>query len=455
MRVVVRMADLQGAPELISVSQAHIDGCVYTGPASLELAEKLVAMGGSVRVPTTLNAISVDRRRWRALGVPADLGEPASALADAYLALGCAPSFTCAPYLLDSAPSLGEQVTWGESNAVVFANSVLGARTQKYADFLDICIALTGRAPLAGAHLDAGRRASVVLALPRDGLGGALDDAFWPVLGYLAGLRARKRTPAITGLEHTSPSRDDLKALCAAFGTTGSGPMLHLVGVTPEAPDLETALGLGGGGGAAGAGADEEVETIALTREDLEAAWHSLDAASSTEAVELVALGNPHLSADEVARVAELCRGRRRHPGTSLVLTFGRSVQEQASKAGHIQVLEDFGATLVNDTCWCMLTEPVVPPESKTLITNSAKYAHYAPGLVNRQVRFHGLAGCVDAACSGRAPTSRPGWLAARGFASSSPRAAGAATGFWPAASPVRRLLLLRTAARWLATAVR
>ena len=118
-----------------------------------------------MRVPTTLNAISVDYRRWRELGVPQATGERAAALADAYLALGATPSFTCAPYLLESAPAAGEHVGWGESNAVVYANSVLGARTQKYADFLDACVALTGRAPAAGAHLDDGRRATLCRSL--------------------------------------------------------------------------------------------------------------------------------------------------------------------------------------------------------------------------------------------------------------------------------------------------
>ena len=147
MQIVLRMAELQGAHELIDVTQAHIDGCIYTGPASLRFAQQLVQWGAKVRVPTTLNSISVDQRRWRELGIDPALGEPASALGDAYMAMGAQLSFTCAPYLLDSAPKAGEQIVWAESNAVVYANSVLGARTLKYPDYLDICIALTGRAP--------------------------------------------------------------------------------------------------------------------------------------------------------------------------------------------------------------------------------------------------------------------------------------------------------------------
>jgi predicted aconitase len=128
----------------MDVSQVHVDGCIYTGPASLRFAQMLAEWGARVRVPTTLNAISVDQRRWRDQGVAESLGVPASALADAYVAMGARPSFTCAPYLLDSAPGFGEHIGWAESNAVVYANSVIGARTMKYPDYLDICIALTG-----------------------------------------------------------------------------------------------------------------------------------------------------------------------------------------------------------------------------------------------------------------------------------------------------------------------
>uniref|UniRef100_A0A7S3SIT8 Aconitase X catalytic domain-containing protein n=1 Tax=Emiliania huxleyi TaxID=2903 RepID=A0A7S3SIT8_EMIHU len=163
MRVVARAAEVCDAERLLRISQAHIDGCTYIGPGGLRFARELVALGGRVAVPTTLNSNSVDRRRWRAMGVPASLGEPSEALGQAYLDLGASLSFTCSPYLLPSAPRLGEHVAWGESNAVVFANSVLGARTLKYADYLDICAALVGRAPAAGAHLDEHRHATLVL----------------------------------------------------------------------------------------------------------------------------------------------------------------------------------------------------------------------------------------------------------------------------------------------------
>lgn len=396
MQIVLRMAELQGAHQLVDISQAHIDGCIYTGPASLRFAEQLVHWGAKVRVPTTLNSISVDQRRWRELGIDPLLGEPASALGDAYMAMGAQLSFTCAPYLLDTAPKAGEQIVWAESNAVVYANSVLGARTLKYPDYLDICIALTGRAPLIGCHLEAPRKARLRVELPELG---ELDDAFYPLLGYHIGALAGSRIPLVFGLEQYQPDLDDLKAFGAAFATTSAAPLFHIAGVTPEALDPAQALE---------AGVPIPVETIRLA--DLLGSWRELNSARDNR-VEVVSLGNPHFSLSEFARLAWLCHGRHKHPEVVLAITCGRAVLEQARDAGHIGVIEAFGATLVTDTCWCMLGEPVIPPAATTLMTNSGKYAHYAPGLVGRKVHFASLAECVESACTASASGRLPSWL--------------------------------------------
>lgn len=394
MQVVLRMAQIQGATQLVDITQAHIDGCIYTGPASLRFAQQLVAWGAKVRVPTTLNSISVDQRRWRELGIDPALGVPASALGDAYMAMGAQLSFTCAPYLLDSAPKAGEQIVWAESNAVVYANSVLGARTLKYPDYLDICIALTGRAPLIGCHLEDQRKARLQIELPTLG---NLDDAFYPLLGYHIGALAGSRIPLILGLKQQHPDLDDLKAFGAAFATTSAAPLFHIAGVTPEALDPAQVL-------------DGPLPVIKVSLEDLLLSWHELNSARDPQ-VDVVSLGNPHFSLSEFAQLARLCQGRKRHPDVVLAITCGRAVLEQARAAGHVGVLEAFGAVIVSDTCWCMLGEPVIPPAARNLMTNSGKYAHYAPGLVGRKVHFASLAECVDAACSATASGRLPAWL--------------------------------------------
>lgn len=387
MRILCAMAAQQGATRLTDVTQGHIDGCIYASPANLTFAERMLELGARVRVPTTMNAISVDHGHWRRQGVPPSFGGPAQRLADAYVAMGCRPSFTCAPYLLDSAPGEGEAVAWAESNAVIYANSVLGARTAKHPDFLDLCIAVTGRAPLAGVYLDGARQARRIIDID---LPQRPDDAFWPLVGYLAGGLSPDRIPLLRGLAAAAPGPDDLKALCAAFGTTSAAPMLHVEGVTPEAGMLAP-------------GADH----ARIGAEDLRAAWYGLN--QGPEAVELIAIGSPHASLGECRALAEGLAGRAvRVP---VIVTAGRAIIAAARESGVLAALEGAGVQVIPDLCWCSISEPVFPVATRTVMTNSGKYAHYGPGLSGRAVRFGNLAQCVQAALTGRAPADLPDWL--------------------------------------------
>ncbi|KSV91250.1 aconitase X [Sinorhizobium sp. GL28] len=390
MRIISAMAAQQGAEKLIDVVQGHIDGCIYASPANLTFAEKMANMGAKVQVPTTMNAISVDRANWRAQGVPESFGDPAAKLADAYVRMGCRPTFTCSPYLLDSAPKSGESIAWAESNAVIFANTVLGARTAKHPDFLDLCIALTGRAPLSGVYLDEPRRAKRVIDVE---LPDGIDDAFWPLIGYLAGKAAPDRIPLLRGLASAKPSRDDLKALCAAFGTTSAAPMLHVEGVTPEAEGA----------------AAEDADQTAITRADMAEAWAHFNEGPAE--VELVAIGSPHASLEECRALAAAFDGRKRHGDVAVIVTAGRDAIAAAREEGLLARLEASGIQVLPDLCWCSISEPVFPTKTRALMTNSGKYAHYGPGLSGRAVRFGSLADCVEAALTGRVPARLPAWL--------------------------------------------
>jgi predicted aconitase len=183
-----------------------------------------------------------------------------------------------------------------------------------------------------------------------------------------------------------------LKGFGAAFATVAAAPMFHIAGITPEAdeqrPERQMRIGLG----------------------ELRQAWAVLNTAASPE-IGLVSLGNPHFSLDECARLAALVQGRTKSAEVAVVVTCGRTVHEAACQAGHVAAAEAFGVQFVTDTCWCMLGEPVIPPAVRTLMTNSGKYAHYAPGLVGRDVRFGSMAECIEAACSGKAQQEPPAWL--------------------------------------------
>ncbi|MFL4471688.1 aconitase X [Tateyamaria armeniaca] len=388
MNILCRMATAQGAQGLIDVERGHIDGCILAHDANLDFAEKMHQMGARTRIPTTINAISVDRENWQSQGVVPTFGNKASRLADAYVKMGARPTFTCAPYLLEEVPVLGEMIGWSESNAVIYANSVIGARTVKHPDYLDLFIAMTGRAPNTGVYLDDNRLPEhvIVVTLPE-----TYEDALWPMLGWLAGVRSPNAVPLLTGLEKARPSEDDLKALCAAFGTTSAAPLIHLRGHTPE-------------GGLAPR--DGHVQSV-ITPTDLGVVWRDFNKADGR--VDLVAIGSPHASLVECRKFADLLEGQKCR--TDTIVTVGRNVLSAANAEGIVERLHDADVRIIADICWCSITEPVFPPDAKILMTNSGKYAHYAKGLTGRDVRFGGLADCARAAITGSAKAGLPDWL--------------------------------------------
>lgn len=390
MEVICAMAATQGARRLIDVTRGHIDGCIYAHEANLIFAETMAELGAQVCIPTTINAISVDRDNWTTHDLPAAFGQSASRLADAYVQMGACPSFTCAPYLADDAPQLGEDIGWSESNAVIFANSVLGARTAKHPDYLDLFIALTGRAPETGVYLADNRHPRIVLDVERPS---GHDDALWPLLGWIAGRLSPDRVPVLRGLEAAEPGRDDLRALCAAFGTTSAAPMLHVAGVTPEHHLAPV----------------QDAPCVSLTRADLANAWQLLNTGPSN--IDLIALGSPHFSLEETRRFAEFMQGRTVHPDVRVIITLGRDILAQAQCEGLTHRLRASGVQIYSDLCWCSIIEPMFPTKARTVLTNSGKYAHYATGLSGRDVRFAGLAGCARAAETGQVPSEPPGWL--------------------------------------------
>jgi len=398
MSILVRMADVYGARELMDISQAHIDSTIYLGDATLEFAERLASLGARVAVPTSLNVSGVDECGWKDWAVSPEWAAKAARQMLAYERMGAVPTWTCAPYQTRMRPSFGQQIAWGESNAIAFANSVIGARTERYPDLLDICCAITGRVPAVGLHLEENRGGQLLLRLV--GVPAALqrDDQFFAVLGHLVGTLADDLIPVIEGITVT-PAEDHLKAFAAAAASSGRVALFHVIGVTPEAPTLDVAFR----GGAPGRRLD-------ITVADLRAARRELTTADGRD-LDMVILGSPHFSLAEFRALAPLVAGRRAHPRVKFLVTSSRLMKEEADKAGVLAPVVAFGAQITLDTC--ILASPMLPPEIKTLMTNSAKYAYYAPSLLNTRVTFGSLADCVNSAAAGRVVRDESLWQTA------------------------------------------
>lgn len=387
MRIVAESARLLGAPRLIPIASTHIDGALYHGDSGTLFAERLVEGGARVAVRSTLNVGALDLMGCSRIRLEEPQRGMARRMMEAYRKLGCEQSWTCAPYQAGHRPALGSDVAWGESNAVVFCNSVLGARTNRYGDFLDIACAITGRAPDYGLHRPENRRARLVFDVSGLSPSFLASEIAWPVLGSLYGREVGNTVGVVTGVGN-HPGEDALKAFGAAAASSGAVGLFHIAGVTPEAPDAGTIL----------AGAAPET-VIRVTPEMAAKARAGLSTAVAPKTIDAVAIGSPHLSLAEFDLLERLIAGRRL--GVPIYACTGRHALSGLEKGGRRKALEASGVVIVADTC--VVVTPIMPELSNgVLMTNSGKFAHYAPGNTGYSVLYASLADCVESAVLGK-----------------------------------------------------
>jgi predicted aconitase len=387
LRIVAEAARLMGARRLVPVASAHIDGALYHGDSGTYFAEKLVDGGAIVAIPSTLNVGALDLHGCAKVRLAPHQREMARRMMRAYERMGCKPTWTCAPYQAGHRPAVGTDVAWGESNAVVFCNSVLGARTNRYGDFLDIACAIAGVAPDYGLHRPENRVATLVLDVADLSEELRCSDVFYPVLGTFLGQRSGTSVAVISGLQGCT-TEDRLKALGAAAASAGGVGLFHIAGVTPEAPTLETAL------------ADRPArETIRVTPAMVKETLARLSTVKTGVQIDAIAIGSPHLSLDEVNEMERLIGGRTLEK--PLYANTGRHVIGALEAAGRRSSLEALGVHFVIDTC--VVVTPILPElKGGVLMTNSGKFAHYAPGNTGYGVVYGSLAECVESAFAGR-----------------------------------------------------
>lgn len=389
-QLVVALGRIYGARDLVPVASVQVAGVSYRnlGQAGLGFLSDWAAKGGRAAVPSMLNPAGMDLVAWREHGIPAEFAGQQLEVIEAYRRLGVTTSCTCAPYQDGAAPGYGQHLAWSESSAVAFANSVLGARTNREGGPSALAAAILGRTARYGLHLDEERRATLVVEVACR----LRSEADFGALGYLVGRLAGDRVPLLRllagpeGLERAedllgSAYLAQLKALGAAMAASGAVALYHIAGVTPEARrrrDLVAA------------------EAEQVTIDDLAPGYAALNGAGGQ--VDIVSIGCPHASLAELAATAELLGGRRVR--TELWLTSSRSAVQEARRRGLAQRLESSGARLMADTC--LVVAPMAHYGFRSLATNSAKMAAYAPGHCGLATHFGPLEACVEAAVSGR-----------------------------------------------------
>src|SRR5579863_2342394 len=393
MRIVARTANVMHAPYLIDVSSAHIDGCLYHGPVSLDFVERFVESGTKVAIPTTLNVGSLDLIHPELFRGDTNVRHAAERLMKAHVELGCEASFTCAPYQLKHRPKLGDQIAWAESNAIVFANSVLGARTSRYGDFLDLSAAVTGRAPYADLHVKENRAARIVFDVA-DFAKLPGRDVFFAALGLLVGKEAGATVAALLGLP-ADTTEDELKALGAAAASSGAVALFHAVGITPEAPTLHDATQ-----------GHPPLTAVHVSLDDLASVRRRLNQAQTGDPLVAVSLGTPHFSIAEFERLAALFAHYAGEPRCDFYVNTSRFIVWQLEASGVAQQLAARGVQIVVDTCTYIT--PVMKKMTGLVMTNSAKWAHYAPANIGVSVAYGSMEECVRSAFEGKVCFDEP-----------------------------------------------
>ncbi|MCS7221838.1 MAG: aconitase X catalytic domain-containing protein [Anaerolineae bacterium] len=399
MEIVVTLGRIYGAPDLVPITHAQIAGVSYKnlGEAGVAFLCRWADEGARVRVPTMLNPMGMEADRWQEMGISPDFARPQLALVDAFVRMGAQPTLSCTPYLLPQVSiRRGDHLAWAESSAVAFANSVLGAYTNREGGPSALAAAIAGRTARYGYHLDENRRAHYVVEVrcPMH------DVADFGALGYLVGKQVGNGVPYFADLAQwlppllddatvAGPASDRLKTLGAALAAYGAVALYHIAGYTPEARDLGERL--------------IRPDARRLVVDSLAEAYRVMDADPELQRVDLVTIGCPHASLSEIEQVARMVRGRRL--ATRLWVTTARAIREQAAELGWVQAITEAGGEVVADTC--AVVAPMRMIGIRSMATNAGKMACYAPAHSGVRMRFGSLEQCIEAALTGKWPQEK------------------------------------------------
>ena len=379
MKVLVTLGNIYGAERMIKITNVHSPGVSYrvTGDSGLEYVKE-ASREAVFKIPMTLNAIGIDYQDWKKIGFPEEFSKKQIELSEAYRKMGAIEVNSCTPYLAGNVPRFGEHIAWGESSAIVFANSVLGARTNREGGPTALAAALTGCIPEYGLHLDKNRRGTHLIKVEKQ----PVTDKDYAALGYFAGKLAGKDVPVLEGVQNC-PSIENFKTMGAAMASSGAVALYHMIGHTPEAPDKKSVI-------------DDSIKPVVFGQKEYDEVCAKFDLSGP---IDFVVIGCPHTSIIEMRDIALLLDGKKLKSG--FWVCTARSVKNLADTMGYSKSIIDAGGEIICDTCpvlCCTLTQR----NYKTVATNSGKMAHYAPGLWNLQPVLLNLEDCVRAGIDGK-----------------------------------------------------
>jgi predicted aconitase len=374
MEIIVALGKIYNAENLVQVKSVQVAGVSYKnlGDAGIEFLEEWARKGGKVSVKTTLNPAGMDLVNWKKLGFKEDFAKKQLKVIEAFKKMGIASVCTCTPYLIGNLPEFGDHIAWSESSAVSFANSVIGARTNREGGPSALASAITGRTANYGFHLDENRLADLVFDVKCK----VKNFSDFGALGNIIGKTAKNKVPYIK--EIMENNQDNLKVLGASMAASGAVALYHIENVTPEAKKRNMIK--------------DSVERITI--ESLDEAYDSLN--SKENEIDFVSIGCPHASFDELKTIAGLVKGKNLK--AELWVTTSKYVKERAKD--FVDIIEKSGGKVLSDTC--MVVAPVEDFGFKNLATNSGKAAFYAPTHSKLNVRFGTLEKCINAAIKGR-----------------------------------------------------
>ncbi len=378
MEILVALGDIYEAERLIEIDSSQLSGVSYKslGEAGLDWIESM--SDAKVSVPTTLNPAGMDLDRWREMGVQEDFAAKQMKIIEVYGRLGATTACSCTPYLLGNVPRPRSHVAWSESSAVCYANSILGAKTNREGGPSALTAAILGKTPYYGYHLDENRRPTLKVKVSMD----LEEESDFSALGYWTGRLAKDGIPYFTGISKASGC--ELKALAASLAASGGVALYHVEGTTPEAERFSEGV----------------VDEVEFGEKNLKGSYGDLK--NHDGRVDLVCFGCPHASIEEIKRISELLEGEKVAPSTRLWIFTSVATRSLAERCGYLNAIQRSGGQIYSDCC--MIVAPLSEMGFTSMTVNSAKAAIYAPTISKLDVAFGSMKDCVKIATRGYVP---------------------------------------------------